>query len=79
MRVIGVNLIGQAMVAVAADDGVLLEIFDLQIRRTGINPLFPALWSGPTAASGANRQKQIPSRNVCFVNGSSKFRRPYRG
>ena len=25
------------------------------------NPLFPALRSGPTAVSGASRQKQIPS------------------
>ncbi|MGB6221278.1 hypothetical protein [Haloferula sp.] len=27
----------------------------------GVNPLFPALWSGPTAGSGAARQKQFPS------------------
>ena len=30
-------------------------------RRKWINPLFPALRSGPTAASGACRQKQISS------------------
>ena len=28
---------------------------------THTNPLFPALRSGPTAVSGASRQKQIPS------------------
>jgi predicted esterase len=29
-----------------------------------INPLSPALRSGPTAVSGASRQKQIPSSQV---------------
>ena len=29
--------------------------------QSGINPLFPALRSSPTAVSGASRQKQIPS------------------
>jgi hypothetical protein len=34
----------------------------LRISHAIFNPLFPALRSGPTTASGASRQKQIPSR-----------------
>jgi hypothetical protein len=35
------------------------------------NPLFPALRSGPTAASGASRQKQIPSSDTSTTWRSS--------
>ena len=37
-----------------------------------INPLFPALRSGPTAASGASLQKQTPSS----LSGDRKCTRP---
>jgi hypothetical protein len=37
-----------------------------------INPLFPALRSGPTAVSGAARQKQIPSSS-CVRVGWRRF------
>jgi hypothetical protein len=38
-----------------------------------INPPFPALRSGPTAVSGAGRQKQIPTAIICL--GTSRMPR----
>jgi hypothetical protein len=41
---------------------IALTSVTIPSRVTGINPPFPALRSGPTAVSGAARQKQIPWR-----------------
>ncbi len=44
-------------------------IFVDNAGNVGINPLFPALRSGPTAASGATRQKQITSSDGSSATG----------